>query len=82
MTTILPQPLLSDLDALRAEVKRLTAGLAAVVDELAERKVAGRRNYGYYPPTADELARIDADVHTYWRGVADAATPSQTGGVA
>ncbi|PRY35277.1 hypothetical protein [Umezawaea tangerina] len=81
MTTVLPQSTKSDVDELRAQVEHLTAGLAAVIDELVSRHKTARWNYAFYDPTDEELAAIDADVRAYWNRVANAAT-TQTGGVA
>ena len=71
MTAVLPR--LDVEAALRAEVARLQAGLAAVFDELADRQKTRRWNYGFYDPTPAELAAIDAEVHDHWTRFAMAA---------
>lgn len=83
MTALLPaqeQPEIKGDSA--AELRELAAvlriQLAAVIDKVVERKVIDRQNYGYYPPTPEELAEIDKDGHAFWYQVANQACECAT----
>lgn len=73
--------LLAEKEARAAEHQHtvsVQAGLDAVITELVSRAVNNRRNYGYYPPTPDELIGIAEQTRAFWAGFAAAAAQAVT----